>query len=125
MPDTHGGCDQSAPGVSDNDSLRYTQLLEGLRDYVGLSAQRPDFTAWPVTVTEAGAIEGYGSEFPRSQIDETARFEILNHTAVAMQQHHRIAGASFGVMKADAIHFDKLASGRILLLGVLRKVTIK
>jgi PAS domain S-box-containing protein len=62
---------------------------------------------------------------PGGQVDQPARFEILDHAAVAVQKHQWLAVASFHVVQPDAVDIKELAGRRIIVFCLLRKMTVQ
>jgi hypothetical protein len=70
------------------------------------------------------AIKSYDAMLLGSKVDETARLEIRNHTAVAMQQNDRFPFAAVDVVEPNTVDFEKLADRRIVSLSSFRKLTV-
>ena len=51
-------------------------------------------------------------------------FEILDHAAIAVQQHERLACAAFDIVQTNAADFDEPAGRRIVAFGLLRAFAI-
>jgi hypothetical protein len=45
--------------------------------------------------------------------------KILDHAAIAVQQHERLAWAAFDVMQTNTVHFDEPTGGRIVAFRLL------
>jgi hypothetical protein len=76
-------------------------------------------------VAKAGTVDDNDPVVLGSKIDQSAGFEVLDHAAVAMQKHQRLAGASFHVVQPDTVHIKELAGWRIVVLCFFRKMTIQ
>ena len=73
---------------------------------------------------ETGPVKYDDPVILRSEIDQTARFEVLDHAPVAMQKHYRVACASFDVVKPDAVYIEKPARRRIVTLRLVREMSV-
>src|SRR5262245_11837757 len=120
MLDSDGGRDGGSPGMSEDDGLRYTELYKGMRDQVGLRVGCPQFAAWSVAVTEAWPIERDDAVILRREIDETARFKVLKHAAIAMKQYDSVADTSLGVVEPDVTYLDETANRWVVPFGLSR-----
>ena len=110
--------------MAQDDGPRDANATEGFVQQVGLCVGSPDRAARPVTVAKSRTVEhDHAVAFSR-HIDDAARLEILDHTAVAVQKDQRLAFAALDVMKANAVNFDELAGRRVLALGFIREVTV-
>jgi hypothetical protein len=75
-------------------------------------------------MAEAGAIENDDPVILGSEVDQTAGFEVLYHAPVAMQKHHRVACASFDVVKPDAVHIKESARRRVVTFRFARETSV-
>ena len=75
-------------------------------------------------MAEAGAIENNDPVILGSEFDQTAGFDVLYHASVAMQKHHRVACASFDVVKPYAVHIKESARRRIVTFRFIREMFI-
>src|SRR5215211_567492 len=89
-------------------------------DQIRLGLGSPDCAARTFAVTEPRAIEHDDTVPLRSHGNETARLEILDHAAVAVQQNQRLSLTTLDIVEPDAVDFDKSAGRRIITLGFLR-----
>ena len=81
--------------------------------------KRPDGAARPVAVTKSWPIEGDNAILLRSQINYTARFEVLNHTSIAVKKDERRPGSSFNVMKPNTVNRNEESRWRVTTLSLL------
>ena len=70
-------------------------------------------------MAEARTIENDDAIIPRGKIDQAAGFEILDHVAISVQQAQRRARATFDIVKRDAVYFQEMSSGGIVVLSFL------
>src|SRR4051794_38649975 len=108
--------------MAENDRRANAELFERSVDQNGLRLRRPNCGARALAVAEAWSVEGNDPVSFRGHVDEPARLEILDHAAIAMQQHQRLTLAPFDVVQTNAVDFDEPAGGRIVafrLLGAL------
>jgi hypothetical protein len=87
-------------------------------DQVGLCLGRPKSAPGAAAVTIAGAVERDYAVLLGSNVDQTARLEILDHAAVAVQQDERLAAAALYIVQSDAIDVHEPAGRRIIALGL-------
>src|SRR5688572_12364798 len=99
-------------------------VLKGLIKEVGLCISRPNRAARPLAVSEPWAVENDNAVGSGRHVDETARLEILDQAAVAVQQDKWFAFAPLHVVQTDAIDFEELASRRVLTLRLVREMTV-
>ena len=71
-----------------------------------------------VAVAVAGPIEDNHAILGRGQIQQAARLEILDHAAVAVQQHQGFAFALLYVVQPASIDRQELAGWRIVAFGL-------
>ena len=57
-------------------------------------------------------------------VEQPTQLEILDHTAVAVQQNERLAFAALDIVQLDAIDLEELPFWRIKALGGLRASSI-
>ena len=112
----HGhGC---TPGVADHDRLDEAEAPRDLAHQLGLRRSRPEPAARAFGVAVAGTVDGDHAIGPRQTFDQAAEQVILDHGAVAVQQHHGLARAALHVMNSDPVHLDQATDRR---MGVLRR----
>ena len=90
-------------------------------DEVRLRLGRPNRSAWARAVAESRTIKRNDTMLLRRHLDETARCEVLNHAAIAVQQNDRFARASIDIVKPDAVYIYKPACRWIFALRLLRE----
>ena len=61
-------------------------------DELGLGLRSPDGSAGARAVPETGTVKSDDAILSRGCFDHAARFEILDHAAVAVQEHDRLTG---------------------------------
>jgi hypothetical protein len=93
--------------------------MESAVNQISLRCRRPDNVTRPITMAETRTIEHDDAIILSGQIDQTARFEILDHAAITVQQDQRGARATFDIVKPDAIYFQELTSGGIVVFSTL------
>jgi hypothetical protein len=101
-----------------------TDLLERTMDQLRLRLRRPDRSARARTMPEAGTVESNDAIFSRGHVEDAARFKILNHGAVAVEENDRLAGTALKIVKPDAVDFDKLADRWIVTLSLTREIPV-
>ena len=101
------------------------ETIERAPDQLGLSIGRPDDVPWPAAVAESGPVDDDDPVVLGGQVDQSAGFEVLDHAAVAVQKHQRLAGTSFHVVKPDTVDFQELPGWRICVFCLLRKMTVE
>ena len=100
--------------MSKHNCIGNAELCKGGVDQCRLGIGRPHDAARPLAMAEAGAIEYDDPVILSREIDQTAGFKVLYHAPVTMQKHHRVACASFDVVKPDAVHIKETARRRIV-----------
>jgi hypothetical protein len=58
-------------------------------------------------------------------VDEPARLEVLNHTAVAMEKDQGLAFASFDKVESHTLQFDKSSHRWVVVLGPFSQPVIR
>jgi len=102
----------------------YPELIERIRKQRTLRRCRPDPQTRPLAIAETRPVEAQDPVAPRQNIDQPADREILDHPAVAMEQHHAWragiatidegAGiATIDEMESDTVAFEELADRRV------------
>jgi len=105
--------------VADDDGPGNTQRLPGLDDQRRLPLGRPQRGSRPIAISEAGPVKGDDPVSFRHQRKDAARFPILHHRAIAVQQDQRAALPSLDIMEANAVDLDEAAFGRVGRLRAL------
>jgi len=85
---------------------------------VGLGLRSPDGAARALAVTVARPIERNHSIFLGSHVNKTARVEILDHAAVAMQQDKRLPATPLKKVQLHAMDVEKFARWWIVTLSL-------
>src|SRR6478609_48294 len=93
--------------MSEHDRLLDAELRERILEEVGLGCRRPHHVAGPEAVAEAGTIEHDDAIVLGSEVDQAARLEILDHAAIAMEQHQGASGSALHVMQANSVDVDE------------------
>jgi hypothetical protein len=75
-------------------------------------------------VAKSRTIEGNNSVLFCSEIDQTARLKVLNHTSVAMEQDKRWSRSPLNVMEPNPLDCDEASRWEVTTLGSLRKNVI-
>jgi hypothetical protein len=104
--------------VRDEDGTLDFQLGEGRGDHRALCRRRPDTRARTFGIAESGPVERDHAVAVGEAIDHAAGFKVLEGDTVAVQQHHRCAGAAFDIMEPDPIDLDEASRGRRFGLGL-------
>ena len=99
-------------------------LPHGEVDEVRLRLWRPNGSAWARAVAKPRTIEGNDAMRLRRHLDETARREILNHAAIAVQQNERFTRAPIDVVKLDVAYVHKFSRRRVFALGFFRERSV-
>jgi hypothetical protein len=60
----------------------------------------------------------------RRQVYQATRQEILNHAAIAMQQHERFSGALLYIVKPNTIDIAELSRWRVITHCLVRQPTV-
>jgi hypothetical protein len=110
--------------VSKNERVRNVEPLEGVFNEFSLKIRRPDQVARAVTVAETRTVYNNDTVVLGSEIDQTARFEVLDHAAVAVQENERFAGTSFDIVQPNTLDVEEAASGRVLARWRLSKAMV-
>ncbi len=72
----------------------------------------------------ARAVKHNDTIFLGSHLDKAARFEILNHAAIAMQQNKRLAPTALDIMQPDAVDLQKVSRRRVVSLGFRGEISV-
>ena len=100
------------------------EFAESLVDQVGLRLGRPNPVARARGVAVAGPVEGDHPVLGGGHVEQAARLEVLDHAAVAVQQHEGFAAPAFDVVQAHAVDLDEPTAGGIVPLGLGRKFPV-
>jgi hypothetical protein len=111
--------------VPEDDCLRNAEPVERTPDQLGLGIRRPNDVAGTTAVAETGTVDNNNSVVLGGQVDQPTGYEILDHAAVSVQKHQRLARASLHVVQADPVHLKKLAGRRIVMLRLLGQMTVQ
>src|SRR5215212_5402922 len=82
-----------------------------------MSSWRPEL-ARPAAVAIAGTVDHDDTEAFREPVDEAAHGEILDHCAVAMNEHQGLTLTALDVVQTHTIHGKKAPDWRVLALRV-------
>lgn len=83
---------------------------------IGLGFGCPHGIARPFAVAVTWSIKNDDTITVGSHGDQAARFEILNHAAVAVQEHERLTNTPLDIMQANIVHIDEFSGRRIVAL---------
>ena len=100
------------------------QFRQSLVDQVSLRLRRPNPVAGARGVAVTGPVEGNYPVLCSGHVEQAARLEVLDHAAVAMQQHEGFAAPAFNVVQTHAVNFYEPTSRGIVPLGLGRKFPV-
>jgi hypothetical protein len=75
-------------------------------------------------VAKSRTIESDNAVLPSSEIDQTARLKVLNHTPIAVEQDERWSRSQLNVVEPNPLDCDEASRWRVTTLGSLRKNVI-
>ena len=110
--------------MSKHDRLFDAKVRKRILEEVGLGRRRPDDIAGPQAVAESGTIEHDHAIILGGEIDQTTRFEILDHAAIAMEQNQRPAGSPLDIVQADTVDVDEPTLWGVIALCLVGKAPI-
>jgi hypothetical protein len=110
--------------MSEHDRLFDSELRKRVFEEVGLRRRRPHDISGPQAVAEAGSVKHDDSIVLGGEIDQSARLEILDHAAIAVEQHQGATGSSLHIVQANSVDLGELSLGRIVELRLLGKSPI-
>ena len=110
--------------MSQDGRARDTELLQRPMQKVGLRIRRPDRSTGTLAVAIAGTVKDDDTIFLGGDVDEAARLEILDHAAIAVKQHERIALSTLHVMEPHPIHVEESPGRAVPALGRLGKLAV-
>ena len=110
--------------MPEHESAVDAELLQRFEKQFRLCRRCPDNISGAIAVAVSRAIEHDDPVILGSQLDQAARFEILNHAAVAMEQYQRSARATLDIVKPDVIDLNESSGRRIVALCLFRKLLI-
>jgi len=91
-------------------------LLHCCGDKICLCRWRPDCVTRAVGVPKSGSIKSNDAVLLRRSINQAAGLEVLNHTAIAVQQDERSSSTAFHVMKLNAVHCNEASNRWVVTL---------
>ena len=92
-----------------------SELCEGILEQPGVGVRCPE-PAGSRAVTVARAVDHNDPIAGCQPIDEAADREVLDHSAIAMDQDYGIPFPALDVVQSNPIHFEEAAKGRIYAL---------
>src|SRR5690349_15672114 len=116
--------DRRPPRMSENDGPLDSEALKRLPEQIRLHRRGPDNVPGARAMSEARAIEHNRPIRFGCQIDQTARFEVLDHAAIAMKKNERPAATTLHIVQANPVDLDEPSLGGIVALRLLGKLPI-
>lgn len=110
--------------MSQNEGALHTETLERCKKQVSLRCRRPDDVSGTIAVSISRAIEHDDPVVLRSQLDQAARFEILDHASVSVKKNQRSALAALDIVQANALDIDEVAGWRVVALRLPCKLPV-
>jgi hypothetical protein len=111
--------------MAEDESAPHAKPLKPFEKQFSLCFRRPKNVSRAIAVTISRAVENDDPVILGSQLNQAARLEILNHTAVAVEKDQRSARATLHVVDSDAIHFNEPPGRRIFAFCLFCKLPIK
>ena len=101
-----------------HEGARHADPMQCLAEEFGLRGGRPDRAAGPLGIAVTWTVEGDDAVVFGCRLREAARHEVLEHAAVAVQEHQGGPLTDFSVVDLHAIDVDEAAGWRVVALGL-------
>src|ERR1700709_322585 len=111
--------------MAEDERTPHAKLLKRSEKQFSLRFRRPKNVSRAIAVAISRAIKNDDPVILGSQFNQTARLEILDHAAVAVEKNQRSARAALQVVDPDAMHLNELPSRRIFAFCLFCKLPIK
>src|SRR6185437_3899301 len=111
--------------MPEHNRLLNIQPIKCLLEQICLHFRGPNNIPGPQAMSKSRTVEHDDPVILGRQIDQTARFEILDHAAIAVKKNQRPAIAAFHVMQINPVDVDEPSPRRVLALRFLGEMPVR